>query len=161
MNKKIWIGIVSIVSVALLGAAVYLAVILAGNRSGTALAGPGYEVVLPTQWPARGSDLEGLVVEVKDNSIFVKPAFKREGGQQDYPAVEVVVGSTTEIYRDETDRQNPAIVDGRLYFVLNPFALDQIRSGYVLNVWGARRGDRWIADVMIVYVIPTEESSEP
>ncbi len=161
MNKKIWIGIAGVVGIVLLGAAVYLAVILAGNRPGTALAGPGYEVVLPPQWPARQSDLEGLAVEVKDNSLFVSPVFKRKDSQGEYPDVEVVVQTTTEIYRDETDRQHPTIVDGKFHFVINPFPLDQIKAGYVVNVWGNRRGDRLIADTIIVYVVPTDEPSSP
>jgi hypothetical protein len=161
MNKKIWIGIVSILGIALLGAAVYLAIILTGNRIGILSAGARYELILPTQYPDRQSDVEGFVVEVKDNSIFVRPAFKREGGQQDYPPVEVVVGSTTEIYRDETDRQHPIIVDGKFEWVINPFALDQIEVGYVLNAWGARRGDRVVADVIIIYVVPTDDAPQP
>jgi hypothetical protein len=131
---------------------------LSGLNLGSAQAGPGYEVILPTEWPTRPSDLEGLAVAVKDNRVFVKPVFKREDGQQDYPEVEVVVTNTTEIYLDETDRQRPAIVAGRLEFVIRPFDLDQIRPGYILNVWGARRGDRWLAETIIVYVIPTEEA---
>jgi hypothetical protein len=123
-----------------------------------ALFGPNYEWVRPAEWPDRASDLEGLAGEVKDNSIFVSPAFKREDSQGDYPAVEVVVGSTTGIYLDATDRQHPKLVDGKYHFVLEPFALDRIEAGYVVNAWGNRRGDRLIADTIIIYVIPTEDS---
>jgi hypothetical protein len=158
VNKKIRLGIASIVGLVVVGAAVYLAMILAGNRPGSAQAGPGYEVVLPAEWPARQSDLEGLAVEVKDTSLFISPVFKRTDSQADYPDVEVVVTTTTKIFLDETDRQHPDIVDGKFYFVIKPFALAQIQAGYVINVWGNRRGDRLIADTIIIYVIPSNDT---
>jgi hypothetical protein len=161
MGKKIQIASSIIFGIVGITAAVYLAVMLISNQTvGTSLR-QNYEIVLPTQWPTRPSDMEGLVVAVKDNSVMVTPVFKRKDAQQEYPQVEVVVTNTTEIYLDETDRQHPNVVDGKFYWVLNPFALDRIQAGYVVNVWGNRRGDRWIADTIIVYVIPSEENPKP
>jgi hypothetical protein len=160
MNHKIRTVVLGLVGIALFGGVVYQGILFASNRFGGALVGPAYEIVLPTQWPARQSDMEGIISEVRDNSVFVGPIYKALGSDQEqqFPPVEVVIGTTTEIYLDQTDRNHPTIEDGKFYWVLTPFNLEQIEVGYVMNAWGVRRGDRIIADTVIIYIIPTEEN---
>ncbi len=160
MNKNIRIGILGGLAIVVLGVAVYMAFVLVGNGSGSVMAGRNYEIVMPTGYPDREPDLMSLAVQVKDQSILVKPVIKSQGGQEDYPEIEVVVTSSTEIYLDETDRNHPTVVNGEFHWTISPFELGQIKEGYVLSVWGSRRGDRWIADTIIVYVIPTEEAPQ-
>jgi hypothetical protein len=105
------------------------------------------------------SFLMSLAVQVKDQSILSTP-FSNGGGQQDYPEIDVVTTPTQEIYLDR-DRSRTSTINGEFHWEIRPFALEQIREGYVLSVWGTRRGDRWIADTIIVYVIPTEEAPQP
>jgi hypothetical protein len=44
--------------------------------------------------------------------------------------------------------------------VVIPYTVDKIKAGDTLFVWGYRRGDRLIAEVIIVYVCRTETGEE-
>ena len=71
------------------------------------------------------------------------------------PTVEVVITQETEIYKDETASQI-LTEDGQLDQVsekiemkIEPGSLDDIGENSFVTIWGERRGDRIIADVVL------------
>lgn len=118
--------------------------------------------LLPKQTP----DLRGMVTQVKDNSIFIAQMDKMMGGvingkavQQPTPAgpyTEVVISKDTKLYRDVTmdampdpsQMKNGGKVDQKLEEV---DASAIVTGNSNVQVWGQKRGDRLIADVIVVF----------
>jgi hypothetical protein len=117
--------------------------------------------------PKQTIDLRGQVVSVKDNSIFVGQMDKfvmgvKNGVVQQQPTppgpyTEVVVSKDTKIYRDITmenmptpsansSPDNPAEIQQSVELV----DVSAITPSSMVQVWGQRRGDRLIAEVMVV-----------
>lgn len=109
--------------------------------------------------PAGSPDAGGVLVERKDNLLFVGTgllsAYKNELGawemRHDGPVVEVVITQLTEIYRDDTLRmlegEGP---NGSMDQALGPGTLAEIagRDLYI-SAWGEKRDDRLIARVLV------------
>jgi hypothetical protein len=110
------------------------------------------DIILSTQQPVREPDVSDVqVVEIKDQSIIVGPITLKGPVDQSLPDTEVVAVNTTIIYRDETnwDQLTP---DGMVQRVVTPYSLEKIKPGDILYVWGYKRGERLVADVIIDYV---------
>ena len=143
-----------IVAVFALAAAAYLAVTLSLSPAlSQALAAlPGqrrdYTLIPATERPPSQADLFGSVVEVRDNSLMVRPITK-QAGDQNSPLVEVVVTGATGVFMDTTSDRTGTIVNGQLQQTLETFDVGHILASDAVVVWGARRGERLTADVLV------------
>ncbi len=109
-------------------------------------------IILSTQQPAREPDMAYVsVVEVKDQIITVSGFTGKGQADQSMPNSEVVTTSTTEIYRDETN-WDQLTADGMVQRMVSPYSVEQIQPRDILMVWGYKRGDRLVAEVIIDYV---------
>jgi hypothetical protein len=100
---------------------------------------PNYE---PTIW--------GIIDSVKDNSIYVTqlPPLDQIIAKMSVdfgPTEEVVVTSRTIIYK--VPPYNEA-TNGVIHEVVIPGSVDEIGESHLVSVWGERRGDRIVADVL-------------
>ncbi len=67
--------------------------------------------------------------------------------------MEIVVAKETVIWRDTTSETNPGPSTSGDYGInqtVEAADLSQIQNGYLVQVWGQKRGDRLIADVIVV-----------
>ncbi|MSP11841.1 MAG: hypothetical protein EXR62_02670 [Chloroflexi bacterium] len=122
--------------------------------------------------PDRAAEANGVYVKRQDNSFFVgtgniRLAVEVDGhtGKRDVsatsdgPQVEVVVGRDTIIYRDDTDfsLENAGSMSSgekTIQQVIKPTdSLDEIAKNTELQVWGERRGDRVIAQILVYRII--------
>jgi hypothetical protein len=168
MKKKIFIGMGAVIGVVLLAGAVFMAVrlinsIASGNGPGI-LAGLGggsgntsvtfmLKLTPAPELPVTHADLEGDVTNIQGNSIFV--AFRPNTSAPAGPATEVVVSQKTMIYRDITLDTVPSPQPGTntslgAQQVLEPADLSSISDFSHVQVWGQKRGDRMIADFIVV-----------
>ncbi len=147
----------------------------AGGNKGLMLQsnGPGgkqsvYMKQIPApELPKQTPDMRGQIVSIQNNSIFVAQQDKftvavKNGVVQQQPTpvgpyTEVVVSKETKIYRDVTmenmpkpsgnsSPDNPVEIQQKV----EPVDVSGIASGSMVQVWGQRRGDRLIADVLVV-----------
>lgn len=96
----------------------------------------------PTIW--------GIVDHVQDNSIYVTqlPPLDQIAAQMSVdfgPTEEVVVTSKTIIYEVPPYDGPP---NGVIHEVVIPGSVDEIGESHLVTVWGERRGDRIVADVL-------------
>ena len=92
----------------------------------------------------------GSFVRRDDNSIFIRQFETGDDG----PETEVVVTHDTQIYQDVTFNQfTDGIPSGQIQQVLQVVTLDEIGPGSIIRVWGEKRGDRLIAEV-IMFSVP-------
>ena len=116
--------------------------------------------------PDRPAETGGAFVRREDDSIFVGTGnitldveVDSATGQNDVslksdgPEVEVVVTHDTMLYEDITD-MDEAFADGKsgdkiLQQRLRPGSLEEVGPNIELQVWGERRGDRVIAEVLV------------
>jgi hypothetical protein len=104
------------------------------------------------QAPERQADLIGELIEKEDNQLTVQQFVGMDGpGSSSGPTLEVVVTGETQVYRDATldTVAVPPDTNEPLQQVLEPTPADEIETGAMLMVWGEKRGDRLIADVII------------
>jgi hypothetical protein len=169
----IWVA-VAVVGVALLGAAAFWGARLVNvgqggglgggvvNMNGQALSAGQVSVELDKakELPDRKSDATGVVSEIKDRSLFVRTGNQisvvtnGEGEteadvENEGPTVEVVVTDDTKIYRDITSFDDLSGKSGKIAQKLDSVNYSEIVSQSVITVWGSKRGDRLIADVII------------
>lgn len=121
--------------------------------------------------PAGQPEAAGIFVRREDNSIFIgtgeimlraeiDPATGQSKMDSSYsgPVLEVVVSRDTAIYRDETsfpspDQANPSSGKLSVQQVVQPVdslnELGKIADNTEFQVWGERRGDRIVAQVVV------------
>ncbi len=112
--------------------------------------------------PPQPMDLSGIVVRRADNSLFlgtgnIRPKqvlnpdlTVRIEKTFDGPMVEVVVSHATTIYKDVTAKQYQySPPTGPVQQFLEPGSIDDIAENRTVIVWGERRGDRIIANVLL------------
>ena len=117
------------------------------------------EITPAPELPATRADVTGSFVERKDNTIVVQAisfAVGVGGVSSEAPIdensgiqVEVIVTSTTKIYKDVTEFSPP--VNGEIHNVQQAAeegTLDDLNTQCFLSVWGRRSGDRIIAEVL-------------
>jgi hypothetical protein len=178
MNKKIWIAIGGVIGIVVLAVIAYQVMAMrsagpstsqsaiisgAGAPTRAPIIEPGRDgrpgFVLATQQPARQPDLAyNQVVEVRDEVIQTEPLEKGNSGQIS-TLTEIVTTNTTEIYKDETNFDQ-LTADGMIQRVVVPYSVEELKPGDTLFVWGSNRGDRLVADVILVYVCRTETGEE-
>ncbi len=116
--------------------------------------------------PQLAPDMSGAVTEVKNNSLMVSDVESvmvrmDENGQTetdiDYrgTATEVVVTKETQIYFDTTfqniDIKEEMPKEGEtIQQTIEPASFSEIGSQSMVSVWGYKRGDRLIAEVILV-----------
>ena len=99
--------------------------------------------------PVTSPDLVGALVEKKDNSLMVR-AQTKGGGEA--PLTEVVVTGATQLFRNATGDSltTPPPSGTKVQMVVETWTVTQINPGDNLIVWGTRRGNRIVADVILV-----------
>jgi hypothetical protein len=152
-----------VAGLAVLAAASYMAISLITTGSvglralqlPGAAAGPqqrhGYEVIQPTEVPQTLPDMVGPVVAIKDQGFTIQSQ-RKALTSQNVPTTEIVIAADTKVYQDITTRDTSSVVDGKLQMRVAPYAYNQIKLGDVLTVWGDQRGDRLVAQAVIVEV---------
>jgi hypothetical protein len=125
-----------------------------------------------SELPDRPAEASGVFVRRQDNSIFVGTGdieldveVNGNTGERvvnlshSGPEIEVVVTRDTNIYRDETEI-SPGAPGSRksgemtIQQVIRPAdSLEQMGENIELEVWGEKRGDRVVADVLVFRVV--------
>ena len=119
--------------------------------------------------PDRPAEASGIFVRRQDNSVFVGTGaieldveIQVKDGKEERtatahhsgPEVEVVVTRNTVIYRDETDISVEPVGsresgEKTIQQVVKPVdSLDEVGENTELQVWGERRGDRIVSEVL-------------
>ncbi len=171
MKKKVLIGMGTMLVVALLAGAVFMAVRMLNTIASASgpgmppagLGGPGkgatvfmLKLTPAPELPVVHADLTGVVTKVQDNSIFVTEATHvSSDAPPSGPATEVVVSQKTKLYRDTTLDNVPAPQPGTTtnlgaQQVVAPAEVSSISTDSFVQVWGQKRGDRLIADTILV-----------
>ena len=156
MQRKWVVGLAIVLLVGFLAGTVYVAVSLIrtqgfGPRAGQG--GPdGIRITLTraTEIPVQPADLIGLVKSLNNNTLLVSPQSKTqpEGG----PEVEVVIVRDSRIYRDASlDRVPRPEKSQTLQQIVEPIPVSQLEQEKTVEVWGRRRGEGWIADLVVAY----------
>jgi hypothetical protein len=119
--------------------------------------------------PDEPAEVNGVLVRRQDNSVFVGTGEIRlgitmdEAGQQSVsldhsgPEVEVVINHDTLIYRDETDMSiigpgSDKSGEQTIQQVVKAVdSLDEVGDNAEVEVWGERRGDRVVAEVLVYH----------
>ena len=177
------LGLVVLAGAAFLGARLLAPRQAANNpngRAGEIIAGrgPGKNISIERrpaeELPDRDPDINGEVTELKDNSLMVTPVgdirvtVNQDGETSkdvEYlgAATEVVVTQETKVYLDVTNREHPLeevtgesatgeslVIDQEL----EDADLSQIGAGGLVTVWGYKRGDRLIAETVVLEILP-------
>jgi hypothetical protein len=169
MTKKIYLIIGSMLVVALLAGSAFMALRLLKARDQNSASGGDKSLniaYIPSpELPKQTADLSARVLGAKDQSVFVVQAdldhiSVRRLLQQPTPAgpsTEVVVSKDTRIYRDATYDTVPTSSGAssggaaqRIQQRLDSVDLSAITANSYVQVWGQRRGDRLMADVIVV-----------
>ena len=158
MSVRLKTSIIVVGGVILLAAAAYVGLSLINpklaSRTNLPADGSGkktgvtFDVIPATEIPATNPDLVGQLQTRQDNSLMVLPDTKGAPA----PVVEVVVTTQTRLYRNATgDQLHGAPPSGTtIQMVILPYALEQVAAGNRIIAWGERRGDRIVADVILV-----------
>jgi hypothetical protein len=144
--------------IVLIGAAYALGCYLAGDgsrgESSTIIEVAGgvvtTELEVAEELPKTQPTIWGIVDHVQDNSIYVTqlPPLDQIAAQMSVdfgPTEEVVVTSKTIIY--EVPPYGGS-TNGVIHEVVIPGSVDEIGESHLVTVWGERRGDRIVADVL-------------
>jgi hypothetical protein len=121
--------------------------------------------------PDRPSEASGIFLRRQDDSIFVGTGGieldveVKDGSEpvislsSDGPEVEVIVTRDTAIYSDETDIHGDGLTsresgEKTIQQVIKlADSLDEVGPNTELQVWGERRGDRVVAEVLVYKVV--------
>ena len=117
------------------------------------------EVNRSPELPAADPDVDGTITSEQDNSLFFTIFSKgnSDPSASSGPINEVVITRDTKLLRDATldsvnkqdiIRNNGATLD----MVVEPMAIKDIQAGDIIQVWGEKRGDRWVATDVLVMV---------
>ena len=171
-SRRLALIIGGLVLLIVLSGVVYLtAQLLNGQRAGgTWFGGPNRVQVVPAkELPAAAPDSRGVVLRRMDNSIFIATNVNkwqrvRENDAAparyeiafDGPAVEqeVLITHNTLVYHNVTPLDQARGTEGKIQEVVEPGGLDDIRADAMLQVWGERKGDRIIAQVVVYSYLP-------
>jgi len=120
-----------------------------------------------SELPATSADLVGMVSAINGNSLSVSqgkmmmiskngsaPVASTPDDNSSSPATEVVLTKDTKIWRDTTMDNAPKPSGGNTEMTLQQTVetadVSFIVTGYPIQVWGQKRGDRLVADVVVV-----------
>jgi hypothetical protein len=161
-EKRILLGIL----VVLLGAAAFIGAKFLHPRSDAVGMGAPFEgdfrsmIVPAPELPITSPEVTGPFIARRDNTIIVETKSFEMGGvvsvssentkRQTGPLVEVVVTGATLIYRETTQPSEPLSAENQTVLQTVELAtLDDLDSRSMVMVWGRKRGDRVIADVLL------------
>ncbi len=176
-RKGLIIGIAAVLVLLLAGAYVAgrllnegLGPIRVGGGNVTISSGDGSmveaEYVPADELPDAPPEIAGIYSRREDNSIFVKEtdggfriSIDEEGNLSTNAGdveTEIVVTNETEVYVDTTSDQFEDLEDGdTLKQTLKPGSIEELGNLSFMQVWGERRGERVIADVLVYMLPPT------
>lgn len=184
MRKTLLIGLGILVGIGLLAGAAFLGagllnpVLSANNPNGgpgrvmQSKGGPGggvsIELKRAEELPDRDPDINGEVTELKNNSLMVTPVgdirvMVNQDGETskdiEYTgaAVEVVVTQETQLYLDVTNREMPLdkpTGSMEIEQKLEATEFSQFGTGGIVMVWGYKRGDRLVAETIVLEILP-------
>jgi endonuclease YncB( thermonuclease family) len=122
--------------------------------------------------PNRPAAAAGIFVRRQDNSIFVGTGSleldvevdgatgeRKVNLSHSGPEIEVVVSRDTIVYRDETEMPtaNPETMksgEQKIQQVIRPVdSLEESGQNTELQVWGTKRGDRVVAEVIVYRIV--------
>jgi hypothetical protein len=118
------------------------------------------DIVPAPELPTIPSELTGLFVERKDNTVIIQEVSFDPGlggmlnnsplDENSGPKVEVVVTGETTVYRETTDF-GQSISEDHVSFqqTVEEDTLDHLTAQSMITVWGRRNGDRVIAEVLL------------
>jgi hypothetical protein len=120
------------------------------SEDGT-IAGSGVRLLPDKRLPDRPPVTSGQFDSLKDNSLFIHQ-FPTTGmvviaEMDEYPLVEILVSKDTLIYKDVTDLSS-VNHGGVVQQVLTVGSIEEIPNDSSIIVWGEKRGDRVIAEVI-------------
>jgi hypothetical protein len=165
MKLPLKLGILAVAVILLLAGAAYAAVTLA-NPNANLFQLPGlagdpnakkpnsqFTVNYAADFPRTNPDIVGPLVTKQDNSLMVRPASKTEN--PDAPLTEIVLTQDTKLVRNATgDHLSGVPAPGAIVQqVLEPYPLAQVAVGDNVIAWGQRRGERLIADFVMVETV--------
>ncbi len=176
MNKKMIYIIAGLAGVIILAGGAFFAMRLMNNgqnaqeggggmKMSIGSSGPGgsksfsIDLVPAPEVPAQEADARGLIKSLKDDNFIVQGGnnmivAKNEDGevsvQSDGPSNEVVITKDTKIYRDVTFDTHEPSGDEKIQQVIEPMEAEEIEKNDMVNVWGSKRGDRLIADFILL-----------
>lgn len=174
--KLIWV-VLAVLGLALLGGAAYMGAQLLNQRPEKA-GGPGeivmnskggsmsrkavsFDVKPASEIPQTKADVTGVLEEIKDRSLFVTTgsggmmaAMSADGtvklqAENEGPQMEVVVTGDTKIYRDVTFDEDMPEEGGSVQQIVEPLEFSELETNAFATVWGQKRGDRLIAEVIL------------
>ncbi len=133
-------------------------VVVLGGPAG-AMAGRSMKVdIAPaSELPATPPDAAGVFVRREDRSIYIGTGNHGVAGgggvptklMYDGPVLEVVCTPDTQVYKDVTEFPESLSSDTRLQQVVEAGSLSEIDEQTSLRVWGERKGDRIVAQVLL------------
>jgi hypothetical protein len=144
-----------------------------GNMSFSSAGGPGgaksvmIKLKPAPELPTQAADLRGLITDIQDNSLYVAQMNNIQvsvsNGKTQMlqptpagPYTEVVVSKDTKIWRDVTMEDNKQPSGGtadqpvEIQQKVEASDISAIAAGSFAQIWGQRRGDRLIADTIVV-----------
>lgn len=173
MSKKILYSIAGLIMLAALGGAAWTAIRLlqpensnGGNAivssDGKAMSSVNFEGAkeLPTEKPA----VDGPISKINDNILTMKMLDTSQGvtvvsdesgkitveGADSAPEIEVVIQKETKIYKDTTfENENAAEMNGTIQQTVAEITADDITTNGLATVWGHKRGDRILAEIIL------------
>lgn len=133
-----------------------------GSGQGLSTSSTSVQIEPSKELPERRSDASGMISEIKDRSLFVRTGTQfmvmmNEKGEaaadiaDEGPTVEVVVTDDTQIYKDVTF-ENGVPDNGENVTVqqkVEPVDFSDIEDQAMVSIWGSKRGDRLIAEVIM------------
>jgi len=111
--------------------------------------------------PATPPEATGIFLRREDRSVFIGTgkvtgvAIGKEGKvsmakmSHDGPVIEVVTTQDTLIYRNATPLPDSPSSQEKIQQVVEPGSLDDLDENTSLTLWGERRGDRIVAQVLL------------
>lgn len=174
--KKLGILFGCVAGLALMAGAAYLAVWLvtsgAAQAGRASRSGPGSgpqtsfssrggpvksaEIKLSPELPATPHDAAGAILAVKDHVLTIAGeagiGLSQDGSQPQGPRTEIVLTASTKVYRDTTfDQMKAPPEDGAvIQQTVARLPAPHFAPGDQVTVWGQRRGDRLVAEVVLL-----------
>jgi hypothetical protein len=134
-------------------------VVVSDSGGGVSTTGTMIEILPADEMPDRAPDVAGLFARREDNRLFVGTgalsAMKVEDRWEfhhDGPVIEVVATHDTLVYRDDTLQEFGDVPPSNaVQQVLSSSTVDKVEQNSTLSVWGTRRGERLVADVIVFF----------
>jgi hypothetical protein len=136
---------------------------MSGGPGGQASRAFKLEMIPSPDLPTRSADVSGIITTIKDNSLVIgtNPQMMvqvdKNGKAQtstDFkgPTTEVILTKETKIYKDVTFASNTFPEEGKEYQqkLEEVDASDLVKDNSV-TVWGSKRGDRLIAEIVVYH----------